>query len=108
MAKLLFQSVNENFPDQETKDVEKVRMRLYATEVYLTEMIWMARMLSDEGALSLSLSLSLSGFVYAALFVVLNNICRQRQLEIQLGRTGLDSVNLAFVFESKLHRQKPV
>ena len=101
LAILSCQSIQEKLLDQETKDLKKARLHLYATEEYLTQMLWMARMLSEEGALS--------GFVYTAIFVVLGNICRQMQsLEIQLGRTGLDSANLARVFESKLCRQKPV
>ena len=101
LAILSCQSIQEKLLDQETKDLKKPRLHLYATEEYLTQMLWMARMLSEEGALS--------GFVYTAIFVVLGNICRQMQsLQIQLGGTGLDSANLALVFELKLCRQKPV
>ena len=38
--------------DQETKDLKKTRLHFYATEEYLTQMLWMARVLSEEGALS--------------------------------------------------------
>ena len=101
LAILSCQSIQEKLLDQETKVLKKARLHLYATEEYLTQMLWMARMLSEEGALS--------GFVYTAIFVVLGNICRQMQsLQIQLGGTGLDSANLALVFESKLCRRKPV
>ena len=101
LAILSCQSIQEKLRDQETKNLKKARLHLYASEEYLTEMLWMARTLSEEGAPS--------GFVYTAIFVVLGNICRQLQsLQIQLGETGLDSANLVLVFESKLCRQKPV
>ena len=101
LAVLSCQPIHEKLLDQETKDLKKARLHLYATEEYLTQMFWMSRMLSEEGALS--------GFVYTAIFVVLGNICRQMQsLQIQLGEAGLASGNLALVFESKLCRQKPV
>ena len=101
LAILSCQSIQEKLFDQETKDLKKARLHLYATEEYLTQMLWMARILSEEGVFS--------GFVYTAIFVVLGNICRQMQsLQILLGGTGLDSANLALVFESKPCRQKPV
>ena len=71
LAILSCQSIQEKLLDQETKDLKKDRLHLYATEEYLTQMLSMARMLSEEGALS--------GFVYTAIFVVLGNICRQMQ-----------------------------
>ena len=85
--------------EQETKDLKKARLHLYATEENLTQMLWMAGLLSKEGALS--------GFVYTAIFLVLGNICRQMQsLQKQIGGTGLDSAKLAFVIESKFCRDK--
>ena len=101
LAILSCQSIQEKLHDQQTKDLKKARLHLYATEKYLTQLLWMAHLLSEEGALS--------GFVYTATFVVQGNICRKLQsLQIQPGGTGLDSTNLAPVFESKLCTEKPV
>ena len=69
LAILSCQCMQEDLLDQETRDVEKARPHMYATDEYLMQMLWMARMLSNEAALS--------RFVHTALFVLLGNDCMQ-------------------------------
>ena len=68
-----------------------MRRNMDATEEYMTQLLWLARMLSDEGALS--------AFAITVIYLLLGNVCRQLQsLENQLAQSGKKNSDLAMIF----------